>query len=129
MHRIPLLSIALAALLLPVSSHAGEAFGNALVHVEAYVDEAPAGASVAEELRVSHNGSERVLHIVTARPVASDHPGRIFRDEQNQNLRLRLTGLRENVEEILRSEPGTKLEGTFAHRRGTRTLVVHDIRS
>jgi hypothetical protein len=129
MHRTLVLS-AMAAIALPAGfAGAGDQAEPPAVQIEAYVDEAPAGAQVVEQVRVTRDGNDRVLYVVTARPASSDHPGRLFRDEENGDLAVQLTGAQEEVQEIMKSAKGSKVTGTFAYHRGSRRLIVQDVGS
>ena len=117
---------AATALVLPLGlAHAGEQASPPMLHVEGYLDEAPANAEVTEQVRITRDGKDRVLYVVTARPATSDHPGRVFRDEENQELALRLDG--PGASEIVKGDAGSKVEGTFLYDRGSHRLTVQNI--
>ena len=93
--------------------------------IEAYVDQAPAGAKVVETVRVGRAGNGRVMVIVNAQGEGKEPVTRITR-EGTENPAVHLAGRSDKVVRVMEAAPGERLEGTVSVA-GDGTLVLHEL--
>lgn len=99
----------------------------AVYRLEAYIDRAPKGVEVLDEVRIGRAGRSRVLLIVGVRSGDSDNPGKLFRDVEEGTAAVQLAGRSDDVVKLMQGKAGDKVTGFFAYRPGIRTLLVQNV--
>lgn len=100
-----------------------------LYDIEGYLDRAPEGTLVLEEVEIGKDDRRRTLLVTFySRPGRGRDRSGLFRDLGLFDPDFHLQGRPADVAEILNAPAGSFLNGTFKHsRRGVHTLLISDV--
>ena len=95
--------------------------------VEGYLDRAPEGAAVVEQIEIGKGEQARTLLVTAANVAATKSVCPSCDSTFDTEGRFALVGDEGDLRTLLESEPGTKVSGVFIRPRVDRQLVVQEL--